>query len=87
MKKYWFQIMFVTLVALISFACSANAQSYKSVNGSIVKVEKAKADSVVDQVVGTRDGITFYQGARGGIYYWKTSSKTGKLHKVYLKKE
>lgn len=27
---------------------------------------------------------TFYKGSKGGIYYWKTSKKTGKQYKAYI---
>jgi hypothetical protein len=31
------------------------------------------------------DGKTFYQGPRGGVYYWKTKAD-GTRAKVYVKK-
>ena len=87
MKSFILAIMF--FIALSFIACSTcSAQQYAMKNGAITKVIKDTTTKakVADKVYGTKDGITFYQGAKGGIYYWKTSSKTNKPYKCYLKK-
>jgi hypothetical protein len=79
--------LFITLViigymGLFTFNCSA--QSYKlDANNKVIQVVKdttKKADKVHSVV----NGITFYQGSKGGVYFWKVSKKTGKKYKVYM---
>lgn len=81
MKK----LILVSVLALF-LSVSVNAQSYKLVNGKIETVKKdstkvKKADAVY-QVV---NGVTFYKGAKGGIYYFAVSKNTGKTYKRYVK--
>ena len=52
--------------------------------GKVVK-DTTKAVKTADKVYQVVDGVTFYQGARGGIYCLKVSKKTGKEYKSYVK--
>jgi hypothetical protein len=73
------------LVLLLFVSLLGYGQKFTKVNGAIVK-DTAKTKTVkTDKVYQKIDGVTFYQGAKGGIYYWKTSKKTGKKYKSYLK--
>jgi len=77
-------LFFVVLSFIANQAC---AQSYTMKNDQIVKTEKSVKTKAPDKVYTVQDGITFYVGSKGGIYYWKTSKKTGKTYKVYVKNE
>ena len=76
----------IYFVALSLFAVTVEAQTYKlDAKGNITKVDTTKKVKQSDKVYKVQDGTTFYKGAKGGIYYWKKSKKTGKLYKAYLK--
>ena len=73
------------LVAAIAFVAIVNAQSYEMKNGKVVlktQSTKTKTPDKVYQIIG-KD--TIFQGAKGGLYYWKMS-KAGKRIKTYLKR-
>lgn len=78
------------IIALMFTAVISNAQkvttTYAIENGKVVEKVNVSAAKAPDPVVYTsKDGIKFYKGAKGGIYYWKASAKTGKLYKHYVK--
>ena len=85
MKSFLQALLFFLILSLISVKV-CHAQQYVMKGNDIVKVEKSETAKAPDKVVATKDGITFYQGPKGGVYYWKTSKKTGKPYKCYLKK-
>lgn len=80
----------ITLL-LLCFAISimASAQkvstkvTYKMVNGKVTQVTAQK--KAPDPVYAIVSGTVFYKGAKGGIYYWQTSAKTGLMYKKYVK--
>lgn len=81
-------LIIITLIALS--CCSLSAQTYKlNKAGQITKTEKTdsttKRVKTPDKVYKVVDGITFYQGQKGGVYYYKTSKKTNKQYKCYVK--
>ncbi len=82
-----------TIVMILAFMLVGFITQAQSVvldkDGKLVKTEaKAKTeDKTPDKVYATLDGITYYQGASGGIYCWKTSKKTGKEYKSYVPKK
>lgn len=82
--KLFIFCLIVGYTGLFAFNCSA--QSYKlDANNKVIEVKKdtvKKADKVHSVV----NGITFYQGSKGGVYFWKVSKKTGKKYKVYMTK-
>lgn len=70
------------IVILIVLAISVNAQ-YVNNNGTIEKT-KTVTTTKPDSILCIKDGITFYKGTKGGIYYWKVSNTTGKKYKCYI---
>ena len=64
------------------------AQSYKlDQSGKIITIKKDTTKRTVkipDKVYSTVGTTVFYIGSKGGIYYYKTSKKTGKKYKVYV---
>jgi hypothetical protein len=84
--KLFIALLITGYCSLFAFNCSA--QTYKlDKAGNITKIDTVKKKKVKqpDKVYKIVDGVTFYKGAKGGIYYWKTSKKTGKLYKCYVK--
>jgi len=78
----------IIIIALFAFICSGlQAQTYKlDKTGNITKVDSTtKRVKTPDKVYKVVDGITFYQGQKGGVYYYKTSKKTNKQYKCYVK--
>jgi len=55
-------------------------------SGEIVSKTAKSTVKAADPVYKVVDGITVYQGAKGGLYYYKTSKKTGEQYKCYLPK-
>jgi hypothetical protein len=80
--KLFIALVIIGYMGLFAFNCSA--QSYKlDANNKVVQVVKdttKKADPVHSVV----NGVTFYTGSKGGVYFWKVSKKTGKKYKVYM---
>lgn len=80
--------LIIIVAATLLLCTQAQAgKTYKVDNGKVVSV-LAKTDTVSkkkDKVFQVVDGITFYQGSKGGIYYYRTSKKTGKPYKYYVK--
>jgi len=58
--------------------------SYTLVDGKVVAAKKANKQA--DKVLMTVDGVDFYEGARGGVYYF-TINKKGEKVKMYVKKQ
>ena len=76
--------LFILAIAVL-MCCSVQAKQYKVVAGKVT--EAVKADTVKkEKVYQVVDGVTFYQGSKGGIYYYRVSKKTGKQYKCYIKK-
>lgn len=86
MKSFIQALIFFVILTVISVSV-CNAQTYTLNDGKLVKASKAttSATKAPDKIYATQDGITFYQGSKGAVYYWKTSAKTGKKYKVYVK--
>lgn len=86
MKSFLQALIFFIILTIVSVSV-CNAQTYTMQDNKLVKVEKTTttATKTTDKVFATQDGITFYVGSKGGVYYWKTSAKTGKKYKVYVK--
>ena len=82
--KLFIAMVIIGYMGLFTFNCSA--QSYKlDSNNKVIQVVKdttKKADPVHSVV----EGVTFYRGAKGGVYFLRTSKKTGKKYKVYMTK-
>jgi len=69
------------------FAFNASAQSYKLDNNNKI-IQTTKDTTKVkqpDKVHSVVNGVTFYQGSKGGVYCWKVS-RTGKKYKYYVPK-
>lgn len=78
----------LVLIILISFSLSSYSQSYKLTNGQLVEQkDSVKTKSVKTTLTVVKKGITYpvYKGARGGHYIIRTSKKTNKEYKQYLK--
>jgi hypothetical protein len=74
------------LLLTIAFSLFAlgtvSAQKFEFKDGKVVSVPAiTKKAKKADKVYATVDGVTFYQGSRGGIYYLKPNGK-----KAYVKK-
>lgn len=74
---------------LCLFACvQTYGQTYKvGKNGAIETTKKETGIQLSDSVYTVKDSIVFYKGKKGGIYYLKTSKKTGNPYRVYIKDE
>ena len=91
MKKLIERIIVILAIAITIFAAlTVSGQKATKLTLALNKgkievkdtTKKAKAPDPVYQVV---NGITVYKGAKGGLYYWKNSQKTGQPYKCYLK--
>ena len=88
MKSSIQALIFFVILTIISIRV-CNAQSYTLAdNGKIVATPTSTTATTKtpDKVYQVVDGKTFFQGAKGGVYYYKTSAKTGKQYKVYVSK-
>jgi hypothetical protein len=75
------------VVLLCMLASSTYCQSYVvDSTGAIVEVKKQVKKSN-DPVYDVKDGITFYRGKKGGIYYFYQDKATGIMKKRYIKKK
>ena len=80
-------IIAIAAAALVSM--TSGAQKYtvtKTGEVTTIPVKAAAAKKPDTCIKIMPDGTRIYKGAKGGIYYWRTSSKTGQLYKCYLKK-
>lgn len=81
----------LVLVAIaIMFAVqSVSSQEYKQVGNKLVRIDsvKAKSKSIKTTMIVEIKGIKYnvWKGSRGGYYIWRTSKKSGKKYKQYLK--
>lgn len=84
MKKL-FIACFLLLSATVFAQTTAKPtpQSYKIENGVVVATTKATKQP--DKVHSIVDGVTFYIGSKGGIYYFAINGKGEKV-KRYVKK-
>ena len=76
MKK----LLIVLSISLLSVGTTF-AQKFELKAGKIVSTSTKKQAKQPDKVFAKVDGVTFYQGPRGGIYYFKANGK-----KSYVKK-
>lgn len=81
-------LLFLLLAGNVAAQKATAAKSYKVINGKVV-LTHAKPDSgkTSEKVYGTVKGVTYYIGAKGGVYTYKVSKNTGKTYKYYLTKE
>jgi len=83
--KLFIFCLIVGYTGLFTFNCSA--QSYKlDANNKVIVVKDSAKVKQPDKVHSVVNGITFYTGSKGGVYFWKVSKKTGKRYKVYMTK-
>ena len=80
------------IIGIIILVLSGNllkAQSspkYTVKNGFVVAAPaKTKSAPKAAEIHSQVNGETFYKGAKGGIYYLRTSKKTGKTYKCYVR--
>ena len=77
----------LTLLAAVIISASVSGQTPTDkklvLNNGKIEVQQAKAKKT-DSVVKIIDGIKVYQGAKGGLYYYRVS-KSGKTYKSYIK--
>lgn len=87
MKK----ILFTLAFSFISLVGIAQETQYKIVGNEIVKTEtaKVKAEPTKTRLTHTVKGVKYpvYQTAKGKYYILRTSKKSGKQYKQYLKTE
>lgn len=84
--KLFLACALIGYIGLFSFNCFG--QSYKiGQDGKVIITKSVKAAKQPDKLVAEVDGVKYYQGAKGGVYCWKVSKKTGQQYKAYLKKE
>jgi hypothetical protein len=72
-----------TLLVILLFCFTSQAQVTEPDTTTETTMSATQADSIV------KSGVTYklYTGSRGGVYILRTSSKTGKEYKQYIKKE
>jgi hypothetical protein len=90
MKKVLFALIFAVLTTGVVIGQTPGTPIVIDTTKTVfysdtVIVKKVKAPDKVYKI--TPDGIIYYQGSRCGIYTIKTSKKTGKIYKSYIKKE
>lgn len=80
---------FFLFIILLGFYYAATAQDYKIQGNEIVKIDKPEAEPIKTQLTYTVKGEKFpvYQTAKGKYYILRTSKKSGKDYKQYLKTE
>jgi len=83
-------LVIVLIICILCIVFDLSAQSstpkanYKLVNGKVVETAKAKTAKAPDTVYQVVNGVQFFKGAKGGIYYIRTSKKTGKPYRCYV---
>lgn len=83
----------VLIIGLIAFGLGVNAQNaVQDKDGNYVALtteQTAFTDTVTGKTYTDAKGVVYdvYQGRKGGVYYWKISSKTGKPYKRYINTE
>ena len=77
-------LLLITAVVLLALA--TQSQTYRlSKSGQIEKTVKKSDTTHKDKVYKVQDGVTYYAGNKGGVYYLR-KSRTGKVYKQYLTK-
>ena len=89
-KEKLLSIIFLIIVALLLSADIARGQTVKQDskgNYYSAPAKEKKQDTKTGAIYTDSKGLKYdvYKGAKGGLYYWKTSAK-GTRYKVYLKK-
>jgi len=77
--------LLTALCLCLALSCMAQSTTYQVVNGKVTDTSPITKVKPADKVYQVHNGVTFYQGAKGGVYYWKKSKKTGKAYKCYVK--
>lgn len=81
----------LTLLMLTQYIANAQSDVKRSVNGNFseVKTQEAKHDSTTTYTYTDAKGKTepVYQGSKGSYYVGRTSKKSGKFYRKYLKTE
>jgi len=80
--------LFIIVLILAAFT-AAGQKASKPITltmkaGKIEVKDTTKKVKTADPVYKVIEGISVYKGAKGGLYYWRTS-RTGKQYKCYLK--
>ena len=77
------------IISALLIGLTTQAQEYKKVGNQLVKVEQTKTKSQVKETeltVTIKDkDYKVFKGAKGGYFIWRTSKKTNKKYKQYLK--
>ena len=73
---------------LVSFTIQAQTVVLDS-TGKLITVASTKNDTtkVPDAVYAVYEGTTYYVSANGAVYCWRTSKKSGKMYKKYIKQQ
>jgi len=87
--RYISVALVIGIIVLVLSGVMVKAQKpphYKMVNGQVTTIaDTGKATAKTSKVYQVIGGETFYTGSKGGVYYLRTSKKTGKTYKVYVK--
>ena len=75
--------MFVLTIS--SIAQKTTDKHFEIVAGKITEKLPASVAPKTETVYTTYNGVTFYKGSKGGIYYYRLSKKTGKPYRCYIK--
>ena len=83
-------LLVIALILLSIGHATAQEPTYRIEGSEIVKIEtakKAKSQPVKTELTYTIKGIVYpvYKGSKGGYYIIRTSKKSGKEYKQYLK--
>ncbi len=77
MKK----LIIITFISLLGLG--VNAQYIRKVNDSTYKIISDIPAGTITRTDGSK--VPVYQTAKGKLYYYRISPKTGRLYKSYLK--
>lgn len=93
MKKFirntWLQVLGLIAAFILAAGQFAYGQDYKRVGNKFIQTTTARDTMITDYtlVSGGKEYQIIINKGTGTCYIWKTSSKSGKLYKQYLKKE
>lgn len=87
-KNNWLRVLGL-IAALILATGQFYGQDYKRVGNKFIQTTTARDTMLTDYtlVSGGKEYQIIINKGTGTCYIWKTSSKSGKLYKQYLKKE
>lgn len=87
-KNNWLRVLGL-IAALILTTGQFYGQDYKRVGNKFIQTTTARDTMLTDYtlVSGGKEYQIIINKGTGTCYIWKTSSKSGKLYKQYLKKE